>query len=88
MPNQNIHEKITPNFIDGDFQGGHRSKMEVLSPIDGRQISEVVLSTSKDLDKAVEAAEKAIKAKSSQSTESDSQPEVQRVRPLSTILLV
>lgn len=65
MSSQNIQENITQNFIDGELQGGHRSKMEVLSPIDGRQISEVVISTSKDLDKAVEAAQKAFPAWSS-----------------------
>ncbi|MEL6252164.1 MAG: CoA-acylating methylmalonate-semialdehyde dehydrogenase [Bacteroidota bacterium] len=50
---------ITHNFIGGEFQHGQRSKLEVLSPIDGKQISEVVISDKADLDAAVEAAKKA-----------------------------
>ena len=50
---------ITHNFIGGEFQQGQRSKLEVLSPIDGKQISEVVISERADLDAAVEAAKEA-----------------------------
>ncbi|MDW3645601.1 MAG: CoA-acylating methylmalonate-semialdehyde dehydrogenase [Bacteroidia bacterium] len=50
---------ITHNFIDGEFQKGQRSKLEVLSPIDGKQISAVVLSEVSDLDAAVKAAKEA-----------------------------
>ncbi|MEM8887036.1 MAG: CoA-acylating methylmalonate-semialdehyde dehydrogenase [Bacteroidota bacterium] len=50
---------ITHNFIGGEFQQGQRSKLEVLSPIDGKQISEVVISEVADLDAAVRAAKEA-----------------------------
>lgn len=56
---------ITHNFIGGKFQQGQRSKLEVLSPIDGKQISEVVISEVEDLDAAVQAAKEAFPAWSS-----------------------
>lgn len=51
------------NFIGGQFtaSSGNR-KMDVISPIDGNLLSEVPMSTSKDLDAAVAAAKKAFPA--------------------------
>lgn len=51
--------KITSNFINGKHQGTANKTLELSSPIDGEKLSEVVLSTSKDLDEAVKAAEAA-----------------------------
>ena len=47
------------NFVDGAFvEAGGRS-LPVVSPLDGRQISELALSTASDVDRAVRAAERA-----------------------------
>ncbi|MEM6804655.1 MAG: CoA-acylating methylmalonate-semialdehyde dehydrogenase [Bacteroidota bacterium] len=56
---------MTPNFIAGQFLAGNRSTREVLSPIDGKQISKVILSEKEDLNLAVKAAAKAFPAWSS-----------------------
>ena len=55
-------EPITLNYINGDFVNGQMNQMDVVSPATGKVISKVVLSTDSDLDKAVEAAEKAFPA--------------------------
>lgn len=47
------------NFINGDFKKGTQEVMEVHSPLDGRVLSTLPLSTYRDLDDAVEAAKAA-----------------------------
>jgi len=48
------------NFIDGTFQNTTARKyLEVISPLDGSKLSEVPMSSSKDLDDAVKAGKKA-----------------------------
>jgi len=49
----------TRNFINGRFVATRSKVLEVFSPLDGRQISTVPLSTYNDLDEAVQAARKA-----------------------------
>jgi len=53
---------ITPNYIDGRLSNGQEKHLEVVSPIDGRILSKVVLSDTNDLDKAVDMAQKAFPA--------------------------
>ena len=48
------------NFIDGTFQNTPARKyLEIISPLDGNKLSEVPMSSSKDLDDAVNAGKKA-----------------------------
>ena len=47
------------NYIDGKFERNGQNAMEVISPIDGRVISTLPLSTSQDVDAAVQAAKRA-----------------------------
>ncbi len=51
--------KLTQNFIDGKFSGSSEKTMDVISPLDGTLLSKVPLSTSDDLDNAVQSAKKA-----------------------------
>ena len=55
----------TFNFIDGKINLNENNTKEVISPIDGKVLSNVVLSSSKDLDLAVAAAKKAFPSWSS-----------------------
>jgi malonate-semialdehyde dehydrogenase (acetylating)/methylmalonate-semialdehyde dehydrogenase len=60
--NENSHMKYSPiqNFIGGKFLAASTSRtLEVISPIDGKLLSTVPLSASKDLDLAVKAAKAA-----------------------------
>lgn len=50
------------NFINGHFKSSESGKLDVISPLDGKVISAVPLSTYADLDAAVQAAQKAFKA--------------------------
>jgi len=50
------------NYIDGQFSRNGQTAMDVVNPQTGKVISTVPLSTSKDLDLAVEAAKKAFPA--------------------------
>ena len=51
---------LTENYINGKFQNSSSGKtLDVVSPIDGTMLSKVCLSSSKDLDEAVNAAKKA-----------------------------
>src|SRR6187402_2143032 len=50
------------NFIDGKFTSNGQARMDVLSPINGEVISNVLLSKKTDLDAAVESAKKAFPA--------------------------
>lgn len=52
--------QLTSNFIGGQFSNGQANTLEVLSPIDGSVLSNVVLSGRNDLDKAVAQAQKAL----------------------------
>ena len=47
------------NYIDGKFERNGQNAMEVISPIDGRVISTLPLSTPQDVDAAVQAAKRA-----------------------------
>src|SRR5450432_3094506 len=51
------------NFIDGAFQNATTQKyLEIISPLDGNKLSEVPMSSAKDLDDAVYAGKKAFPA--------------------------
>lgn len=47
---------ITKNYIGGQLTNGQARRLKVISPVDGKLLSEVVLSTQKDLDRAVQKA--------------------------------
>ncbi|WP_405415716.1 CoA-acylating methylmalonate-semialdehyde dehydrogenase [Maribacter sp. Asnod1-A12] len=55
----------TGNFINGKSEKASKLTKEVISPIDGSVLTNVVLSSSKDLDEAVNAAKAALPAWSS-----------------------
>ena len=44
------------NYIDGKFERNGQNAMDVLSPLDGSKISSIPLSTTQDVDAAVQAA--------------------------------
>lgn len=50
------------NYINGAFDSKGQDSMDVISPLDGSVISSVPLSTTQDLDRAVQAAQKAYPA--------------------------
>jgi malonate-semialdehyde dehydrogenase (acetylating)/methylmalonate-semialdehyde dehydrogenase len=50
---------LTMNFIHGVLSNGQDNSMEVISPLDGSVISRVVLSGRKELDQAVNSAQRA-----------------------------
>ena len=55
--------KAIQNYIGGKFVDSSTSKtMDVISPLDGNHLSTVPLSSSKDLDDAVKAAQAAFPA--------------------------
>jgi malonate-semialdehyde dehydrogenase (acetylating)/methylmalonate-semialdehyde dehydrogenase len=56
-----IHKNISEvkNYINGKFERNNQNSMDVLSPIDGSKISTIPLSTSEDVDAAVQAAKNA-----------------------------
>ena len=53
------------NYINGKFEQNGQDSMEVISPLDGRVISTLPLSTTRDVDAAVQAAKRAFPAWSS-----------------------
>lgn len=61
------------NFINGQFVRNGQESMDVISPLDGSKLSTVPLSTSKDLDQAVEAAKSAFPGWSSKTLKERSQ---------------
>jgi malonate-semialdehyde dehydrogenase (acetylating)/methylmalonate-semialdehyde dehydrogenase len=54
---KNISE--VKNYINGKFERNNQNSMDVLSPIDGSKISTIPLSTTEDVDAAVQAAKNA-----------------------------
>lgn len=52
----NAIQPAVKNFINGQFQRNGQSEMNVFSPIDGQVISTLPLSSSADVDQAVQAA--------------------------------
>ncbi len=52
--------RLTCNFIGGQYSNGQNRLLDVISPSDGRQIGQVVLSDKEDLHKAVAAAREAL----------------------------
>jgi malonate-semialdehyde dehydrogenase (acetylating)/methylmalonate-semialdehyde dehydrogenase len=54
--------KEVKNYINGEFERGSQNSMDVLSPIDGNKISSIPMSTTQDVDKAVQSAKKAFPA--------------------------
>jgi malonate-semialdehyde dehydrogenase (acetylating)/methylmalonate-semialdehyde dehydrogenase len=50
------------NYIDGKFERNGQNSMEVISPLDGNVISTLPLSTTQDVDAAVQAAKRAFPA--------------------------
>lgn len=59
------HLSTVKNFINGSFDKNGQASLDVVSPLTGKKISTVPLSTYSDLDKAVKAAEDAFPAWSS-----------------------
>ncbi len=59
MSSESPSTMITHNFIAGKFTDDHNKTMEVLSPLNGQVISNVVLSNRQQLDEAVKAAKNA-----------------------------
>ncbi len=54
-----VIQPAVKNFIGGQFDRNGQEEMNVISPLDGTVISTLPLSTSEDVDKAVQAARKA-----------------------------
>ncbi len=54
-----IKQQDVNNFINGQIILSNQARMEIISPIDGSAISSLPMSQKSDLDKAVEAAQKA-----------------------------
>jgi len=50
------------NYINGQFDRKDQNSMDVISPLDGSVISNLPLSTTQDVDRAVKAAQKAFRA--------------------------
>jgi len=50
------------NYIDGKFERNGQNSMDVISPLDGSVISSLPLSTTQDVDAAVQAAKRAFPA--------------------------
>lgn len=50
------------NYVNGQFLANGQPRMDVVSPVDGAALSQVVLSNRSDLDVAVQAAQKAYPA--------------------------
>ena len=50
------------NYINGKFERNGQNSMDVISPIDGSKISSIPLSTTQDVNAAVQAAKKAFPA--------------------------
>jgi len=50
------------NYISGEFVSGSNGNLDIMSPIDGSIISQVALSSTEDVDKAVRAAREAFPA--------------------------
>lgn len=61
------------NFINGQFVRNGQDSLDVISPLDGSKLSTVPLSTSDDLNQAVEAAESAFPGWSSKTLKERSQ---------------
>ena len=63
----NVSETLSEvkNFINGKFERNGQTSMDVISPLDGSKISTIPLSTTQDVDAAVQAAKKAFPAWSS-----------------------
>ena len=53
------------NFINGSFHSNGQERLDIYSPLDGQVISQVVLSSMKEVDHAVEAASNAFEGWSS-----------------------
>lgn len=61
MPPQPMKYSEVQNYFDGEFFSATTNKfLDVISPLDGRLISKVPLSSKKDLDQAVKAAQNAL----------------------------
>jgi aldehyde dehydrogenase (NAD+) len=54
-------EKYWPNFIDGEFDHGRAGRSDVFDPSNGMQIAEHALADAKDVDRAVQAAQRVFK---------------------------
>ena len=50
------------NYINGKFERNGQNSMDVISPSDGSKISSIPLSTTQDVNAAVQAAKKAFPA--------------------------
>ena len=58
MVNANETISEVKNYIDGKFERNGQESMDVLSPLDGSKISSIPLSTTQDVNAAVQAAKK------------------------------
>ncbi|MBV9985714.1 aldehyde dehydrogenase family protein [Bradyrhizobium sp.] len=54
-------EKYWPNFIDGEFDHGRAGRSDVFDPSNGMKIAEHALADAKDVDRAVQAAQRVFK---------------------------
>jgi aldehyde dehydrogenase (NAD+) len=54
-------EKYWPNFIDGEFDHGGAGRSDVYDPSNGLKIAEHALADAKDVDRAVQAAQRLFK---------------------------
>lgn len=61
LDSQNIYP-TTDNFINGTFQETKTKTLNVVSPIDGQVLSNVILSTKDQLNNAIQAAEEAFES--------------------------
>jgi malonate-semialdehyde dehydrogenase (acetylating)/methylmalonate-semialdehyde dehydrogenase len=54
--------KEVKNYINGKFERNGQNAMDVYNPADGNKISSIPMSTTQDVDAAVQAAKKAFPA--------------------------
>ena len=54
-------ETYWPNFIDGEFDHGGAGRSDVFDPSNGMKIAEDALADAKDVDRAVQAAQRVFK---------------------------
>ena len=62
MTNVNQTLSEVKNYIDGKFERNGQNSMDVYNPADGNKISSIPMSTTKDVNVAVQAAKKAFPA--------------------------
>ena len=56
MTNVSVTLSEVKNYINGEFERNEQNSMDVISPLDGSKISSIPLSTTQDVNKAVQSA--------------------------------